>query len=82
MTPYSDILAELDLPRSGIQDITDVQYPNDYVKPGEYHHWDTDKKIMGYYSGQIHIRNSLNMIQTDLYAPASESSLYNTCEVN
>lgn len=66
----SDILAELDLPRSGIQDITDVKYPND-AKPGDYHHWDSDKKIMGYYSGQIHIRNTLNTIQNDLYAPAN-----------
>ena len=69
----SDILAELDLPRSGIQDIRDVAYPNDYVEPGAYDHWDSDKLIMGYYSGQIHIRNALNDIQKDLYAPESES---------
>jgi len=69
--PYqvSDILAELDLPRSGIQDIREVEYPNDYVEPGDYHHWDSDKLIMGYYSGQIHIRNALNDIQNDLYGP-------------
>lgn len=65
----SDILAELDLPRSGIQDIRDVAYPNDYVEPADYHHWDSDKLVMGYYSGQIHIRNALNDIQKDLYAP-------------
>lgn len=28
---------------------------------------------MGYYSGQIHIRNALNDIQNDLYGPAGKS---------
>ena len=56
----SDILAELDLPRSGIQDIRDVKYPNDYVESSEYDSWDSKQEVMGYCSDQIHIRNALN----------------------
>ena len=73
LTGCSDILAELDLPRSGIQDIREVAYPNDYLEPGDREHWNSDQLIMAYYSGQIHIRNALNDIQQDLYAPESES---------
>ncbi|KAL8786662.1 MAG: hypothetical protein Q9195_008116 [Heterodermia aff. obscurata] len=66
----SDILAELDLVRSGIQELREVQYPTGYVEPGEYSTWDcSETQIMAYYSGQIHIRNQLNDIQKDLYAP-------------
>lgn len=66
----SDILAELDLPRSGIQELREVQYPTGYIEPTEYSTWESSEtQIMGYYSGQIHIRNQLNDIQKDLYAP-------------
>ena len=66
----SDILAELDLVRSGIQELREVQYPTGYVEPGDYGTWDcSETQIMAYYSGQIHIRNQLNDIQKDLYAP-------------
>lgn len=72
LTFISDILAELDLPRSGIQDIREVPYPKGYIEPMNYSTWDnTETQVMGYYSGQIHIRNQLNDIQKDLYAPES-----------
>ena len=67
----SDILAELDLPRSGIPSGV-VAYPRGYIEPEDYNSWDcAETQVMGYYSGQIHIRNQLNDIQKELYAPDS-----------
>ncbi|KAL8782601.1 MAG: hypothetical protein Q9213_005233 [Squamulea squamosa] len=69
----SDILAELDLPRSGIQNITSVEYPkgfmNDFEKADMPDSAIPNQTIMWYYSGQIHIRNMLNDIQSELYPP-------------
>ena len=66
----SDILAELDLPRSGIQELREVEYPTEYIEPTDYSAWEsTETQLMAYYSGQIHIRNQLNDIQRELYAP-------------
>lgn len=69
---YSDILAELDLPRSGIQDIS-LDYPkgfmDDFEKVDMPDSAMTNQTIMWYYSGQIHIRNMLNNIQCELYPP-------------
>ncbi|KAL8832185.1 MAG: hypothetical protein Q9170_004983 [Blastenia crenularia] len=68
----SDILAELDLPRSGIQDIL-LDYPKGFM--GDFEKADMPdsafpyQTIMWYYSGQIHIRNMLNDIQNELYPP-------------
>ncbi|KAL8970058.1 MAG: hypothetical protein Q9183_001697 [Haloplaca sp. 2 TL-2023] len=68
----SDILAELDLPRSGIQEIL-LEYPmgfmDDFEKVDMPDSAMTNQTIMWYYSGQIHIRNMLNNIQRELYPP-------------
>ncbi|KAL8736900.1 MAG: hypothetical protein Q9181_002218 [Wetmoreana brouardii] len=68
----SDILAELDLPRSGIQDII-LDYPKGFMDDfGTADMPDSaipNQTIMWYYSGQIHIRNMLNNIQRELYPP-------------
>ena len=72
----SDILAELDLPRSGIQDI-ELEYPKGFSELADFEHIDNQgynvpgsvKKMMSYYSFQIHIRNSLNSMQKDLHPP-------------
>ncbi|KAL8733456.1 MAG: hypothetical protein Q9166_002082 [cf. Caloplaca sp. 2 TL-2023] len=68
----SDILAELDLPRSGIQNIT-LDYPkgfmDDFEKADMPDSAIPNQTIMWYYSGQIHIRNMLNDIQSELYPP-------------
>jgi hypothetical protein len=72
----SDILAELDLPRSGIQDM-ELEYPKGFSELADFEHIDNQgvnvpgavKKMMSYYSFQIHIRNSLNSMQKDLHPP-------------
>ncbi|KAL8857140.1 MAG: hypothetical protein Q9178_006316 [Gyalolechia marmorata] len=68
----SDILAELDLPRSGIQNIT-LDYPkgfmDDFEKADMPDSAMPNQTMMWYYSGQIHIRNMLNDIQSELYPP-------------
>ena len=71
-----DILAELDLPRSGIQDI-ELEYPKGFSELADFEHVDNQgynvpgavQKMMSYYSFQIHIRNSLNSMQKDLHPP-------------
>ena len=71
-----DILAELDLPRSGIQDI-ELEYPKGFSELADFEHVDSQgynvpgavQKMMSYYSFQIHIRNSLNSMQKDLHPP-------------
>ncbi|KAL8681305.1 MAG: hypothetical protein Q9186_002569 [Xanthomendoza sp. 1 TL-2023] len=69
----SDILAELDLPRSGIQNIMSVEYPKGFMDDFEKADMPDlaipNQTIMWYYSGQIHIRNMLNDIQSELYPP-------------
>ncbi|KAI4193733.1 MAG: hypothetical protein LQ346_003837 [Caloplaca aetnensis] len=69
----SDILAELDLPRSGIQDIDKLDYPKGFMDDFEKADMPDSaipyQTIMWYYSGQIHIRNMLNDIQSELYPP-------------
>ncbi|KAL8999803.1 MAG: hypothetical protein Q9169_001476 [Polycauliona sp. 2 TL-2023] len=69
----SDILAELDLPRSGIQNIGTVEYPkgfmDDFEKADMPDSAMPNQTMMWYYSGQIHIRNMLNDIQSELYPP-------------
>ncbi|KAL9614805.1 MAG: hypothetical protein Q9167_000715 [Letrouitia subvulpina] len=71
----SDILAELDLPRSGIQDIP-LGYPkgfmDDFEKVSMPNSAIPHQTIMLYYSGQIHIRNILNDIQHELYPPEDQ----------
>ncbi|KAI4089929.1 MAG: hypothetical protein LQ348_003988 [Seirophora lacunosa] len=71
----SDILAELDLPRSGIQDIN-LDYPKGFMDDFEKADMPDSaipyQTIMWYYSGQIHIRNMLNDIQSELYPPEGE----------
>jgi len=72
----SDILAELDLPRSGIQDM-ELEYPKGFSELADFEHIDNQdvnvpgavQKMMSYYSFQIHIRNSLNSMQKDLHPP-------------
>lgn len=71
----SDILAELDLPRSGIDGIEGVEYPNGFVEQADFENDVNSETKMFYYSGQIHIRGILNDIQAGLH-PAKEGTLY------
>ena len=61
----SDLLADLDLPRSGIQDL-EVGLPKGYIDTFVGWH-DPDALMMAFYSAQIHIRNRLNDIQMNLH---------------
>ena len=79
---YSDILAELDLRRSGIERAeheSEIQYPNG-VSEDSTNLGDLNKPegiVLAYYSFQISLRTTLNKIQTILYPPGGEySGLY------
>lgn len=68
-----DILAELDLPPSGIQNI-EMEYPKGFTELADFDNQGYNvpgavQKMMSYYSFQIHIRNSLNNMQKDLHPP-------------
>lgn len=72
LTTRSDILAELDLPQSGIQNVHGIDYPKGFVEQANFVHSDTPATMMMmYYSGQIHIRGILNHIQSNLHRPGS-----------
>ena len=76
LTLSSDILAELDLPPSGIQDVPLVDYPKAVVEQNDWGHVENaEEKMMYYYSFQIHIRKTLNDIQKNLHPPESRSLL-------
>lgn len=72
----SDILAELDIPPSGIQEVQDaVQYPQTTMAPGSSSNGESEpSEIMVYYAAQLHMRKLLNNIQKELY---QESRLNN-----
>jgi hypothetical protein len=73
MEDVSDILAELDLPASGIsrsegkialpKGVFTLTIPNEIHAPGTM--------MMLYYSAQIHLRKVLNRVHTDLYKAES-----------
>ncbi|KAK4693532.1 hypothetical protein P7C71_g3888, partial [Lecanoromycetidae sp. Uapishka_2] len=65
----SDILAELDIPPSGIQEVQqDVPYPKGTMGQGDFVHGDTGRPdVMAYYSFQLLMRKTLNDIQKELY---------------
>ncbi|KAK2762681.1 hypothetical protein FQN54_000855 [Arachnomyces sp. PD_36] len=67
----SDILAELDLPASGISRSEGrIALPlgvHTHVLPNEAQ--ESNNMIMFYYSSQIHLRKALNRVHTDLYKP-------------
>ena len=68
LTVCSDILAELDIPPSGIQEVEDVPYPKGTMDQGDFVHGETDRPaVMIYYSFQLHMRKLLNDIQKELY---------------
>ena len=75
---HSDILAELDIPPSGIQEVQqDVPYPKGTMHQGEFFHSDTDRPaVMVYYSFQLHMRKLLNDIQKELYQESEYQSPY------
>lgn len=79
LTPRnSDILAELDIPPSGIQDVQDaVQYPTITMAPSTSIDGETEpSEIMMYYAAQLHMRKLLNNIQKELYQESeSQNSL-------
>lgn len=79
LTPRnSDILAELDIPPSGIQEVQDaVQYPKITMAPSAPIDGETEpSEIMMYYAAQLHMRKLLNNIQKELYKESqSKSSL-------
>ena len=73
----SDILAELDIPPSGIQEVqADVPYPKGTSDPGGLSSGEAEtSEIMTYYSAQLYLRKLLNDIQKELY---QESEFCNT----
>ena len=73
----SDILAELDLPQSGIKDITGVGYPVGYVEQveGPANLPDNTTMMMLFYSAQLRLRACLNEIQNNLYPPDRDRTL-------
>lgn len=72
LTDGSDILAELDLPQSGVQRVNGMDYPKGFVEQANFMSSNSPAtKIMLFYSGQIHVRGILNNIQQDLHGPGS-----------
>jgi hypothetical protein len=75
----SDILAELDLPASGIsRSESRIAFPKGvftYVLPNEIRPPNT--MMMFYYSAQIHLRKALNRVHTDLYKAESKHQTNN-----
>ncbi|KAL6714688.1 hypothetical protein ACLMJK_008113 [Lecanora helva] len=65
----SDILAELDIPPSGIQEVQDVvPYPKATITQGPYMPGETQPpEIIVYYAAQLYVRKLLNDIQKELY---------------
>lgn len=52
--------------------MTNVNYPKGFLEQTDFGHMDDDDStLMFYYSGQIHIRNVLNEIQSNLHPPES-----------
>jgi hypothetical protein len=67
-----DILAELDLQPSGIEDLhkrSENGVPFPQIIPEEQGESGQPDRIMLYYSFQIHLRKTLNNIQPFLYPP-------------
>lgn len=69
LNSHSDILAELDIPPSGIQEVQDVvPYPRGTMTPGGYLPGAAQPpEILLYYSAQLYLRKLLNDIQKELY---------------
>ncbi|ODH49080.1 hypothetical protein GX48_04805 [Paracoccidioides brasiliensis] len=63
----SDILAELDLPASGISRFEDQLYSQDGLFLSTSERQMPDPFIMIYYVAQIHLRKVLNRVHTELY---------------
>ena len=73
----SDILAELDVPPSGIQSVlTPPEYPKSMADHPTAIYDDPSKaKVMTYYCFQLMMRKSLNDIQTELYSKSRKRIL-------
>lgn len=74
LTQRSDILAEIDLPRVGLEKRDYFPYPDGYVPsegagPSNQVQLTSYDEIMRSYSFQLHIRGILNQAQQSLYAP-------------
>ena len=64
----SDILAELDIPPSGIHEVQgDVPYPEGTPDTTRLGNGEEPSEIMTYYSAQLYLRKLLNDIQKELY---------------
>jgi hypothetical protein len=85
----SDILAEVELPPSGITRYESIQHtemPND-VTMGSIPEWSGTEDILRYYSYQIQLRRTMNDIHSMLYkkskhGPRSLLALVNVLETN
>ena len=77
LTSGSDILAELDVPPSGIQSVlTPPEYPKSMADHPVTVYDDPSKaKVMTYYCFQLMMRKSLNDIQTELYSESRRGIL-------
>ncbi|KAG8532589.1 uncharacterized protein KY384_002466 [Bacidia gigantensis] len=67
----SDILAEIDLPPSGIRKLDSVPYPDGYYPDDVEISSDDQSKslVMQFYSYQLHLRKLLDWIQLEVYPP-------------
>ena len=74
LTSDSDILAELDIPPSGIQEVQEVvPYPKGPTAPGDLVGEAQTPDILLYYSAQLYMRKLLNDIQKELYQESKSS---------
>ena len=73
---FSDILAEIDFPPSGIRKVEDVKYPDGYFPDDEQVPVDLPPKsvVMQFYSYQLHLRQLLDWIQQEVYPPSKRQS--------
>lgn len=84
LTTNSDILAELDIPPSGIQEVQDVvPYPKGTVDQGGFVNGEADSpEVMVYYSYQLYMRKLLNDIQKELYQESKYSTARPSVYIN
>lgn len=77
LTGDSDILAELDIPPSGIQEVQHaVQYPQTTMAAGASINGESEpSEVMMYYAAQLHMRKLLNDIQKELYQESKSKTL-------
>jgi hypothetical protein len=71
---FSDVVAELDVPRSGILSLESViPWPNLAAAVGNQ---EMTEREIHYYSAQVFIRKKLNFLHREYYDPSKEQGKY------